>query len=225
VKPYLDEAESIEEWKVDTTDTRKVLTVTGENLTVEQVSERVAAAGFDVIGQIEDLPNSVAIEHKTFLDTYKPLILVFSYVLGTTLLTEFASGRFDILVVMSKFMGGFFLVFSFFKILNLNGFANAFQSYDIIARRSRYFALVYPFIELTLGLAYLLNVIPLAINVITFAIMLIGLAGVAQALMQKKRIQCACLGTVFNLPMSNVTFVEDGVMALMAATMIIMEFV
>jgi hypothetical protein len=32
--------------------------------------------------------------------------------------------------------------------------------------------------------------------------MLVGILGVSQALFQKGRIQCACLGTVFNLPMS-----------------------
>ena len=31
------------------------------------------------------------------------------------------------------------------------------------------------------------------------------------------KIRCACLGTVFNLPMSTVTLVEDGLMIAMAA--------
>ena len=33
-----------------------------------------------------------------------------------------------------------------------------------------------------------------------------------QRLLNKRKIRCACLGTAFNLPMSTVTLVEDGVM-------------
>jgi hypothetical protein len=40
---------------------------------------------------------------------------------------------------------------------------------------------------------------------------------VIQSLLNKRKIRCACLGTVFNLPMSTVTLVEDGLMVAMAA--------
>jgi hypothetical protein len=36
----------------------------------------------------------------------------------------------------------------------------------------------------------------------------------------KQTIRCACLGSVFNLPMSTVTIVEDVGMVLMAAWML-----
>ena len=38
--------------------------------------------------------------------------------------------------------------------------------------------------------------------------------------MNKSRIQCACLGAVFKLPMSTVTIVEDVGMVAMAAWML-----
>ena len=44
--------------------------------------------------------------------------------------------------------------------------------------------------------------------------------GVIQAVANKTQIQCACLGTVFKLPMSTVTIVEDVGMVLMAAAML-----
>jgi diacylglycerol kinase len=40
--------------------------------------------------------------------------------------------------------------------------------------------------------------------------------GVIQAVMNKRKIRCACLGAVFQLPMSTVTIVEDVGMVLMA---------
>ncbi len=97
---------------------------------------------------------------------------------------------------------------------------DSFQTYDILARPVRAYAFAYPFIELGLGVAYLTGFAPIATNLFTLVVMLVGIVGVSQALLQKRRIQCACLGTVFNLPMSKVTFIEDGVMAVMAAAML-----
>ncbi len=50
--------------------------------------------------------------------------------------------------------------------------------------------------------------------------MSIGSVGVLRSLMQKRKIQCACLGTVFELPMTTVTLVENVGMAVMAAMML-----
>jgi hypothetical protein len=44
--------------------------------------------------------------------------------------------------------------------------------------------------------------------------------GVAQALREKRTIQCACLGTALKLPMTKVTLAEDVVMGLMALVML-----
>jgi hypothetical protein len=57
-------------------------------------------------------------------------------------------------------------------------------------------------------------------NAATLAVMLLGLVGVTQALLAKRQIKCACLGSLFQLPMSYVTFIEDGVMAVMAIVML-----
>jgi hypothetical protein len=51
--------------------------------------------------------------------------------------------------------------------------------------------------------------------------MLLGAAGVLNALRQKKQLRCACLGTALNLPMTTVTLVEDLAMAAMAGAMLL----
>ena len=122
---------------------------------------------------------------------------------------------------MSNFMGGFFVAFSFFKLLDLRGFVDAFQSYDVVAKPIRAYGYAYPFIELALGVAYLVRFAPIATNVVTLIVMLAGLVGVSKALVETRTIQCACLGTVFNLPMSKVTLIEDALMAGMAIVMLI----
>ncbi len=123
---------------------------------------------------------------------------------------------------MRHFMGGFFLVFSFFKLLDLRGFSDAYRSYDILARAWPVWGFIYPFAELALGAAYLLNLNPIATNLVTLVLMLVGAAGVLKALLDKRAIRCACLGTAINLPMTTITVVEDLGMAAMAAVMLVL---
>ena len=121
---------------------------------------------------------------------------------------------------MTHFMAGFFLVFSFFKLLNLKDFAESYAMYDVVAKKVSAWAYLYAFIELGLGISYLLNYNPLVTNVVAFIVMSLSIIGVLQSVFNKKKIQCACLGAVFNLPMSTVTIIEDGLMILMSVIMI-----
>jgi copper chaperone CopZ len=155
------------------------------------------------------------------LATYKPLMLVFAYILGVTVLVEFAHGEFGLHRFMSNFMAGFFLVFSFFKLLDLAGFANSYAMYDVLAKRVPIYGYIYPFIELALGAAYILAYRSVLVNSITFVVMAFSSIGVILAVANKQKIKCACLGTGFNLPMTTVTIIEDVLMAAMAAWMLI----
>lgn len=157
------------------------------------------------------------------LITYKPLILVFAYILGVSLLVEFSHGSFNLHRFMPNFMAGFFLVFSFFKLLDLAGFANSYAMYDVLAKRVPKYGYIYPFIELALGVAYLLAYRPVLINTITLIVMAFSSIGVILAVLSKQKIKCACLGTGFNLPMSTVTIIEDVLMAAMAAWMLVIK--
>lgn len=148
--------------------------------------------------------------------TYRPLIILLGYLLAVMGAVAIAQGRFDAMEAMRLFMGGFFIAFSFFKMLDLRGFADAYRSYDLVAKAVPGYGFVYPFIELGLGLAYLANVQPTLVNAVTAIVMGVSLLGVLQAVLSKKTIRCACLGTVFNLPMSTVTIIEDGLMVAMA---------
>lgn len=151
--------------------------------------------------------------------SYKPLLIIVLYLLGTTLLLEFSNGIFQMKTWMAHFMAGFFLVFSFFKMLDIAAFAKAYQSYDIIAAKAKWYGYVFPFIELGLGIAYLLYSDNELTHLITAIVMFVSLIGVIKSVVQKTEIQCACLGTVFNLPMSYVTIIEDGIMLVMALLM------
>lgn len=164
--------------------------------------------------------HEVSEDARTWFETYKPILLIFFYISLVTVLIQFTNHHFDMMQAMQHFMAGFFIVFSFFKLLNLKGFAESYTMYDVLAKKIPVWGYIYAFLELGLGISYLLNFNPIFTNTVTFIVMSISIIGVLQSVLNKKRIQCACLGTVFNLPMSTVTIIEDGLMILMSAAML-----
>lgn len=166
--------------------------------------------------------HEAAMEAQSWLATYRPILLIFAYLMVVTLLVQVGQNYFDLMQWMRHFMAGFFLVFSFFKILKLSEFADSYAHYDIIAVRFRSWGYIYAFMELGLGLAFLLNFNAVMTNLVTLLVMSVSIIGVIRSVMNKRRIQCACLGAVFNLPMSTVTIIEDGLMIAMSAFMVFM---
>jgi copper chaperone CopZ len=160
-------------------------------------------------------------DHRSWFETYKPILLIFFYITVITIIAATSVNGFDWMKGMSVFMSGFFLAFSFFKMLDLNGFADSYSTYDIIAKNFRGWGFIYAFIELGLGVAYAINFNPLITNSITFIVMTVSITGVLQSVLNKSKIQCACLGAVFNLPMSTVTIIEDALMIAMSGIMLI----
>ncbi|MEZ4722198.1 MAG: cation transporter [Flavobacteriales bacterium] len=161
----------------------------------------------------EDLP-------EANVTTYKPLLMIVGFIAGTTLLAQWPFDSLSWMTWMRHFMAGFFIVFAFFKLLNLEGFAMSYRMYDIVAAKWKSWAFIYPFVELALGVAYLINWNPTITNWATVVVLGVSSIGVIQSNLNKRKIKCACLGDVFNLPMSTVTIVEDLSMVAMAAWML-----
>ncbi|MGK0414400.1 MAG: hypothetical protein ACJA1B_002624, partial [Polaribacter sp.] len=122
---------------------------------------------------------------------------------------------------MLDFMGLFYIVFSFFKMLDLKGFPDSFRMYDPLAKRIPAYGWVYPFIETGLGLMFLMRFEITIALIITLIILGITTLGVTKTLLDKKSIRCACLGTALKLPMTEATFIENTIMILMASLMLI----
>ena len=150
--------------------------------------------------------------------TYRPLWILLAYLLILSAILGWPHWQ----EMMRFFMGGFFIAFSFFKMLDLRGFASAYRSYDLITKALPSYGFVYPWIELTLGLSYVAGTWPLETNVLTALVMTVSLMGVVKAVLSRQSIRCACLGTVFNLPMSTVTIFEDTLMLGMSVIALIL---
>lgn len=151
--------------------------------------------------------------------SYKPIYLLFAYLLIVNILIILKN--FQIEDFMVNFMASFFLVFSFFKMLDLKGFAEGYSSYDIVAKRFFTYGYIYPFIELGFGIAYLLIGKNLYLNITVFIVMLISSIGVIKAKLSKQNFYCACVGTFLKVPLGNIAIIEDITMMLMSLFMII----
>ena len=161
-------------------------------------------------------------EEKSKLVQLKPLFIIIFYITIASILLNYKEwflGEF-----MLDFMGLFYIVFSFFKMLDVSGFKTSFAMYDPIAKKVPFYGKIYPFIETALGLLFLMRFeIDIAL-VITLVILGVTTIGVIKTLLDKKSIRCACLGTALKLPMTEATFIENAIMIVMAVLMLLNIF-
>jgi cation transport ATPase len=155
---------------------------------------------------------------KTKLQQLKPLLLILFYITTAGVLLQYKDWSWR--EFMLDFMGLFYIVFAFFKMLDLKGFPESFKMYDPLAKRLPIYGWIYPFIETALGIMFLMRYeVDLAL-IMTLVVLGITTIGVTKTLMDKKSIRCACLGTALKLPMTEATFIENTIMIAMAALML-----
>ncbi|MFT6084672.1 MAG: hypothetical protein ACJARD_001501 [Alphaproteobacteria bacterium] len=160
-------------------------------------------------------------EKQSFMQRYKPLFVIIATVAFSAAALAFVASGGRMHRFMESFMGLFFINFAMFKLIDLKGFVKGFTLYDFIAKRSRIYAFFYPFIEFGLGLLYLIAFAPMITNSITLLLMLISGFGVIKAIITSdEQLQCACLGTRLNVPLSTVSVIENFGMAVMAFFML-----
>ena len=163
--------------------------------------------------------NLTASPLKNKWKTLFPLWIILIYLLISSNLIHYQNWNFK--AVSLSFMGLFYVVFSFFKLLDIKGFSVSFQMYDPLAKKYSFYGMLYPFIEIILALMLLLKfeiIWALTISLISLSITTLG---ILKTLVNKKQIQCACLGTLLKLPMTEATLIENGLMIAMASSMLV----
>jgi copper chaperone CopZ len=148
----------------------------------------------------------------------KPLFIILGYIFIASILLNYKNWNSS--NVMLDFMGLFYIIFSFFKILDIKGFSMSFRMYDPLAKQAHIYAYIYPFIEVILGMMFLFRFEVNIALILTVIVLGITTIGVTQTLINKRNIKCACLGTTLNLPMTEATFIENALMIVMAFSLI-----
>ena len=148
----------------------------------------------------------------------KPLFIILGYILIASILLNYKNWNSS--NAMLDFMGLFYIIFSFFKILDIKGFSISFSMYDPLAKQAPIYGYIYPFIEVLLGMMFLIRFEVNIALILTVIVLGITTIGVTQTLINKRSIKCACLGTTLNLPMTEATFIENALMIIMAFSLI-----
>ena len=160
--------------------------------------------------KVQSLRNS---KTATYLTELYPLFLILFYITISSVIMSWNKTLDDF---MMDFMGLFFIVFSFFKFLDYKNFPRSFSMYDPIAKNIPLYGWIYPFIETFLGIMFLFRIQIFLSLVSTIIFLGVTTIGVVKVLVNKKEIQCACLGTAIKLPMTIATLIENGIMIIMA---------
>lgn len=197
-----------------------------EHVPTETLQKALAGTQYKLAEEGHAMPAAMAgeAEEEITLKTYLPIFLIFGYIIAITLLVQFVKGDFNLEEWMRHFMAGFFLTFSFFKLLDVPAFAMSYRSYDIVAKKAPGYGYVYPFIELALGVIFLIPSLSLLGYWAALIVMTVSIIGVIQSMVRKSKFQCACLGAVFKLPLSKVTLFEDALMILMSGMSLLMIY-
>lgn len=152
---------------------------------------------------------------------YRKFIAVIIFIaLSATLMSTLISFR--PLDWIRWFVGSSLFVFGGFKLISYESFLEVFPRYDLIAHRFRLYGLAYPFIQLILGVCFILDMISGFRNVLTLAIMAIGLYGVSKSLMQYGPSKThTWLGHALKLPLSTAILFEDIITTVLLIVLVI----
>lgn len=159
-----------------------------------------------------------------YLKQYRWLIATLAGVFVFAVVMTIVNGL-EMHVFMQYLMAGYFLAFGILQTLALTRAAAMLRQYDPLARKVKLYSYAYPLIQLGFGVAYLLWLSPIIVNLLAMLFVGINTLGVIEVLVQKKKVWCGCLGSALNAPVSFVTLAENVFMLLMATSMFIYFFV
>lgn len=206
----------IQSVRIDVESGRAVLTVSSY-IEKTVLREKIGAAGNYIYS--DNSPSLFGILIKK-IRKYRPILIVLTGITLFTLIRQTFLPIWNLHDAIHDFMAGFFLIFGGFKIINWKKFTQGFRSYDPCAMRSKWYAYIYPVIEIVLGLAYAFRFQPeFLMNFVTIIVLSVTSIGIFRILHRGDEVQCACLGGFFNIPISWFTIFENALMISMAIYM------
>ena len=164
--------------------------------------------------------------------TYRPVIAIFvSAALMALAIVLNLYDAFAALTWLKWFFATSMVILAIQKLQDVEGFANGFLGYDLLARRFVPYGYAYPFAELYAGVgmmaligtnsALIWLVAPVAIF-----IGLIGTISVVKAVyVDKRELTCACVGGDSNVPLGFISLTENLVMLGMGVWMLTQQLI
>ena len=199
-------------------ESKKLYLETSKNTSLNEINSLIIKIGnYKIINNNSGFISNI-IEYFT---SKKTLLIALSVVLFSSLSIQISAEDFLLDNWMISYMGMFFLIFSFLKLIDVRGFSITFSKYDLISKVVPGFAITYPFLELILALSFLSKSFLFTAYLLTLIFMISQFVGVFISLQRKEIIRCACMGSSINLDISYLTLFENLIMIVMSSYMLI----
>jgi glutaredoxin len=160
--------------------------------------------------------------------TYQPIVAVFTVTCAmavTTTLAASTSMSFSDVWAWVR-VGELFVAFSMcvlgiLKLQNLQSYANGFVQYDLVARRWVPYAYVYAFVEAVGGVLMIADIATIVVAPVVLGVSVVGAVSIVRAAYVEKRdLNCACVGGGSDVPLGFVSLSENLIMIAMAVWML-----
>lgn len=144
--------------------------------------------------------------------SYLPVIVLF----GVTALTGIAMGTW-----LKGFMSLSLIFLATLKLMDAASFRNGFLKYDLLSPVFPFYARLFPYLELMIGLNILSERFSGITGLVSFAVGALGAASIYKAVyIEKKELKCACVGGGFDVPLGVVSLTENIFMIVMGLWLI-----
>ncbi|MEO1593228.1 MAG: MauE/DoxX family redox-associated membrane protein, partial [Cyanobacteria bacterium J06632_22] len=169
--------------------------------------------GDERIGGYTDLAKYFDVDAESTDYSYTPVIALFS----TAGLVAWAAT-----LGITGFMGVSLSMLASLKLMDLPAFVEGFEKYDLITQRVKPYGKAFPFLELLLGLGFLSGTAPLITGIGSLVFGTSGAVSVIKAVyIDKLALNCACVGGKSKAPLGVVSFLENAIMIVMGAVLLL----
>ena len=121
---------------------------------------------------------------------------------------------------IADFMAVFFIAFAALKFIDIESFAHAYRSYDLLAQRIRPCGYALPFIEAFMGFWYLLSAAPTNLNILAILVTGTAVYSASKEIKKKSRFAYTYYDGLVRLPLARVGFIENATMFVLAVVML-----
>lgn len=170
------------------------------------------------IGGFDDLQQHFGVQSDEQDDeqSYTPVIAVFSTAFAIALALSAGHMGWQLTTLVMSFMGASLCLLALLKLMDIGSFVNGFKEYDLLTMKLPAYGYIYPFLELAAGLGMLSGLWPWATAVIaTFAGLIGGVSVFKAVYIDKRDLNCACVGGNQSVPLGAVSFSENAIMLVM----------
>ncbi len=154
--------------------------------------------------------------------TYAPVIAIFGMAAAMALAASHAAfGSAWTIRAGEWFVAFAMCLLSLQKLRDIDGFANGFLGYDLLAQRVVRYAWVYPWAEGLAGILMIAGVLMWIAVPVALVIGTVGAVSVVKAVyIDRRSLKCACVGGNSNVPLGFVSLTENVMMVAMALWML-----